>query len=120
MINGRTERSVEVAISHAIVQIHKESYGKGATRARTKFVDDAIVVELDDIFTRVERTLLDAGRGEQIRETRQVFQEAHRDEFVNAVEELTERKVRAFLSQVHFNPDLALEVFLLEPEDEDE
>lgn len=34
--------------------------------------------------------------------------------FVGTVEEIIERKVRAFLSQVSLDPDLAVEVFVLE------
>ena len=116
----QVERSPTVAISNAIVQIYKEGYGKGATRARTRMMDDVIVVELEDVLTRVEYTLIAAGRQEQIRETRQVFEQANRDTFVQAVEEITGRQVRAFMSQIHFNPDLALAVFLLEPEENGE
>ena len=111
------ERSPAVAIANAIVQIHKEGYGKGATRARTRIAEDMIVVELEDVLTRVEQTLVAAGREDQIRETRQIFQHAHRDVFVGAVEDITGRKVRAFLSQIHFSPDIAVEVFFLEPEE---
>jgi uncharacterized protein YbcI len=35
--------------------------------------------------------------------------------FVAAIEEITGRKVRAFLSQVTFDPDISVEVFVLEP-----
>jgi len=114
----QAERSPAVAIANAIVQIHKEGYGKGATRARTRMMDDVVVVELEDVLTRVEQTLVAAGREDQIRETRQVFQQAHHDTFVGAVEEVTGRKVRAFLSQIHFDPDVAVEIFLLEPQEE--
>ena len=115
----QAERSPAVAISNAIVQIYKEGYGKGATRARTRLLDDLVVVQLDDVLTRAERTLMAAGREEQIRETRQIFAQAHRDAFTHAVEEVTGRTVRAFMSQMHFGPDLAVLVFVLdEPEDE--
>ena len=112
----QAERSPAVAISNAIVQIHKEGYGKGATRARTRMMEDTIVVELDDVLTRVEQTLVSAGRQDQVRETRHVFQQAHRDVFVAAIERITGRRVRAFMSQIHFDPDVAVEIFLLEPE----
>jgi uncharacterized protein YbcI len=115
-VTEQTQRSPAVAIGNAVVQIHKDGYGKGATRVRTRMTDDMIVVELEEILTRAEQTLVAAGREDQIRETRQVFQDAQRDRFIGAVEEITGRKVRAFLSQVHFNPDLAVEVFLLEPD----
>ena len=118
-MTSQTERSPAVAISNAIVQIHKENFGKGATRARTRMMDDVIVVELEEVLTRAEQTLVATGRDEHIRETRHIFQEANRDAFVGAVEEITGRKVRAFLSQVSVDPDVAVDVFLLEPEEQD-
>jgi uncharacterized protein YbcI len=118
-VKEQVERSPTVAISNAIVQIYKEGFGKGATRARTRMMDDVIVVELDDVLTRAEYTLLAAGREDQIRETRQIFEQASRDAFVQAVEDVTGRNVRAFLSQVHFRPDLAVAVFLLEPQEDE-
>lgn len=53
-----------------------------------------------------------------MRETRLAFQRAMEGRFVAAVEEVTQRTVRAFLSQVHFDPDMSVEIFLLEPETE--
>ena len=115
----QAERSPAVAISNAIVQIYKEGYGKGATRARTRLLDDIVVVELEDVLTRVEYTLMAAGKEEQVRETRQVFEQANRDAFIDAIEEITGRTVRALFTQIHFRPDLAVVVFLLEePEDD--
>ena len=38
------------------------------------------------------------------------------DKFTAVVEEVMGRKVIAFLSQVHFNPDLSQETFVLEPQ----
>jgi hypothetical protein len=38
-----------------------------------------------------------------------------RGRFSEAVEEMTGRSVVAFMSQVHFDPDLSLEFFMLKP-----
>jgi hypothetical protein len=46
------------------------------------------------------------------------FQHAMRDDFVNAVELATERKVVAFMSDNHIDPDMAAEVFVMEPQPE--
>jgi uncharacterized protein YbcI len=42
-----------------------------------------------------------------------------RTKFSEAVEEATGRRVVAFMSQVHFDPDMAAEVFVLEPQGDD-
>jgi uncharacterized protein YbcI len=50
-----------------------------------------------------------------VKRTRQVFQMTMRQRFSEAVEEITGRKVIQFMSQVSFDPDMAAEIFVLEP-----
>ena len=103
------------AIGNAITRLHREHYGRGATITRTVLQRNYAIAFLEDIYTPVERTLIDAGQEDAVKETRQVFQMAMRKRFSEAVEEITGRKVVAFMSQVHFAPDLAAEIFVLEP-----
>jgi uncharacterized protein YbcI len=74
-----------------------------------------IVAFLEDIYTPVERTLIDAGRHADVQRTRLVFQDAMRERFSESVEEITGRRVIQFMSQVSFDPDMAAEIFVLEP-----
>jgi uncharacterized protein YbcI len=103
------------SVGNAITRLHRDHYGRGATTTRTVMQRNYIAVFLHDIYTPVERTLIDAGNAEQVKTTRQAFQMAMRDPFTAAVEEITGKKVAAFMSQVHFDPDMAVEVFVLEP-----
>jgi uncharacterized protein YbcI len=107
------------SISNAITRLHREHYGRGATTSRTIIQRNYVVCFLDDIYTPVERTLIDAGREKAVRETRNLFQDAMSVRFSEAVEEATGRTVIAFMSQVCFDPDMAAEVFVLEPLDAD-
>ena len=107
------------AVSNGITRLHRDHYGRGATSTRTIMQRDYVVCFLEDIYTPVERTLIDAGREEAVLETRQIFQQAMRSNFVEIVEEATGRKVKAFMSQNHFEPDMACEIFVLEPQSED-
>jgi uncharacterized protein YbcI len=68
-------------------------------------------------FTRVERTLLDTGEVDSVYQMRRSFQQAMEAEFRNVVEEATGRKVIAYMSSIHVDPDLAVELFVLEPLD---
>jgi uncharacterized protein YbcI len=104
------------AISNAITRLHREYHGRGATSTRTVIDRDYVIAFLQDIYTPLERTLLEAGEFETVKETRQAFQTAMRERFSAAVEEIMGRKVIAFMSQVHADPDLAAEVFVLEPD----
>jgi uncharacterized protein YbcI len=51
---------------------------------------------------------------------RRSFQQTMRQELSAAVERLTERKVIAFMSDSHLDPDYSMEVFILAPEQGDE
>jgi hypothetical protein len=63
------------AISNAIVGIFREYYGRGASRVRTVMGADYVITFLEDIYTPVERTLIEAGRFEAVKETRGAFQD---------------------------------------------
>jgi uncharacterized protein YbcI len=106
-----------LAIANAVTKLHRLHYGRGAASARTVMGRDHIVVFLEDIYTTVERTLIDAGHFDQVRETRATFQQTMREEFSGAVEEITGRKVIGFMSEVHMDPDVAAEIFVLERAD---
>lgn len=54
------------------------------------------------------------------RSTRLGFLEAMEDEFRRVVEESTGRKVIAYMSAVHLDPELAVELFVLEAVPEQE
>jgi len=50
-----------------------------------------------------------------VRQTRREYQSAMREEMTGAVEEIVGRRVIGFMSDNHIDPDLAVEVFVLEP-----
>jgi uncharacterized protein YbcI len=102
-------------ISTGLVQLHSRYYGKGPTKAKTHQVNDTVVSILKGGFTRVERTLLETGEIEPVYQMRRTFQQVMEGEFRRIVEEATGRKVIAYMSTVHVDPDLAVELFVLEP-----
>jgi uncharacterized protein YbcI len=101
-------------ISDGLVHLHTEFYGKGPTRAKTYLIDDTVVCLLRGGFTTVERTLIDEHRAEVVHEVRRSFQSAMEDRFRSVVEEATGQSVVAYMSQVHTNPDFAVEIFVLD------
>jgi uncharacterized protein YbcI len=114
-VTGTASRGqLAAAISNAIVGIHSRHYGKGPTKAKTYLIDDMVVCVMQDVFTTVERTLIDNGKGELVRDVRTTFQYALRDEFMDAVADITGRTPRSFMSQIDCDADMAVEFFLLE------
>jgi uncharacterized protein YbcI len=107
---------MQAAISSAIVGLHHEYYGRGATSARTTLLDEFVSCYMFDIFTPIERTLIAGGHYDDVQRTRLIFQTLMRPKFEDAVEEATGRKVIAFFSQIHRDPDMSLESFVLESE----
>jgi uncharacterized protein YbcI len=111
----RSERQkLAVAISNAVVHVVREYTGRGPTKARTYIADDLVTCVMRDTLTKGERTLVEHGREEHVLDTRKEWQDTMEDELTAAVEALTERKVTAYLSQNHIDPDLGVETFVLE------
>jgi uncharacterized protein YbcI len=103
-------------ISTATVQLLHEYTGRGPTKAKTMINDDVVTVVLADTLTKGERHLADKGMSDRVMELRHDFQMAMRDDLIAIVERQLERKVIAFMSQNHIDPDLAVEIFVLEPD----
>jgi uncharacterized protein YbcI len=103
------------AISNAIVRVLAECTGRGATKARTTIDRDLVLVLLQDTLSRGEQFLVDNEREEQVLSMRRSYQRAMEHECRVAVEDLTGRKVVAFMSTNNIGPDVAAEIFLLEP-----
>jgi uncharacterized protein YbcI len=114
----QTQRGeILTAISDGLVALLKEYYGRGPTRAKTYYEDDLVVCLLRGGFTRVEKTLLDGGRGHAVIEQRMAFQEVMRRRFEDVIEGATGRSVIGFMSGNQQDPDMICEVFILAPSD---
>jgi uncharacterized protein YbcI len=102
-------------ISRRSVQLLREYTGRGPTKARTVINGDSVLILMGDTLTKGERKLAESGKAEHVVQTRQQFQRVMRDDLVGLVEEQTGRKVIAFMSDNHIDPDYGAEVFVLEP-----
>ncbi|MDW5598320.1 DUF2294 domain-containing protein [Conexibacter stalactiti] len=101
-------------ISNEMVRVMKEYFGRGPTRAKSYMLDDLLVVVMRDGMTTAERTMLEFGRSDVVRHFRQEFQNEMTDRLVGAVEKLTGRKVVTYQSQVLFEPNTVVELFLFD------
>ncbi|MGA9635301.1 MAG: Na-translocating system protein MpsC family protein [Solirubrobacterales bacterium] len=110
--------SLRADISTAIVGLYKRHYGKGPTHCRTYLEPDLVIVVLGEGYTPGEQTMFEAGKWHEVRDARQVWQDSMEGRFGGTIEELTGRKVAAFLSANRQDPDFAVELFVLEPEDD--
>jgi uncharacterized protein YbcI len=113
MTSTASRGQLAAAVSNAIVGIHSKHYGKGPTKAKTYLVDDVVITVMQDVFTTVERTLIEHEKADLVREVRTAFQFTLRDEFMEAIQAIVGRDVRGFISQIDCDADIAVEVFLL-------
>ena len=100
-----------------MVQLYKDLYGKGPTKARTYLTGDLVVCLLEGGLLAGERTLRDAGRGNAVVVQREAVQEVLRDRFVQTIEELTGRKVATFISGADLQSETNAELFVLKPDE---
>jgi uncharacterized protein YbcI len=115
-IDGAGDPTVLSAISNEMVRIYKDQFGRGPTKTRSQWCgSDILVVTLEQTFTPAERRLRQLGEHERLRELRLLFQYSQVGAFCGPVEALTGRKVRAFVSGIDTETDLASEMFVLHP-----
>ena len=113
--NAPEGQSVQAAISNAMVKLYKEQFGRGPTKVRTDFAGpDTLICTLQDSLTKAERNLVNLGETQRMRDIRMFFQYASEDEFRGTVEQITGRKVWAFISGIDVCEDVSCEVFYLE------
>jgi len=103
------------AISTRIVGILREHYGRGPMKAKTYVLDDIVVVVMRGSgFTPLEQTIMDSGDPNRVIAMRENFQSVMAARYRETIEELTGRKVLAFLSQAHVDPDITMEIFFVD------
>jgi uncharacterized protein YbcI len=101
------------AISNAVVRLMTDLYGKGAARTRTFIADEHVFCAMEGVLTTVERTLVEAGETDLVRELRVRFGEMVRPVVAAEVARLLGRQVVAMESQLVFDPDTLFLIFVL-------
>jgi uncharacterized protein YbcI len=110
---------LSAAISTMVVHMLAETTGRGPTKAKTTLGENGVFVVLQDTLTKGERSLANAGEQATVLDVRRRWQEIMRSQMSAKIEELTGRKVVGFMSDNHIDPDLAVEVFVLERVEEE-
>jgi uncharacterized protein YbcI len=101
-------------INDRLTRLMREHYGRGPIKAKTYILDNLIISVLSDGFIALERTMMESGEPERVLEMRREYERLMKTRYSEMIEELTGRKVLAFLSQTHVDPDLTVEMFLMD------
>lgn len=113
-LEEETGTSLRAAISREMVKALKTYYGKGPTKAKSYLFDDLLFVVMRGGETQGEKTLLEAEHSDEVRTFRQRFQNVMGDRLIGTIEQLTERKVLTYQSQVLFDPFVVIEMFVFD------
>ena len=107
---------VSLEISNEMVRLYKQLFGRGPDRAGTHFAGpDCLVCTLETTFTPAERSLVEMGEHQRLREMRLFLQYAREHDFRATVERISGRRVRGFVSGTDTTADISCEVYYLEP-----
>ncbi|HEX3910101.1 MAG TPA: Na-translocating system protein MpsC family protein [Solirubrobacteraceae bacterium] len=102
-------------LSNEMVRIYKEQFGRGPTKVRSHYAGpDTLICLLEHTFTPSEKNLQAMGEHTRLRDMRTFFQYASSGDFIAAVQKVTGREVRSFISGIDTNSDVAAEIFVLE------
>jgi uncharacterized protein YbcI len=107
--------SKTLAVSNAMVRLHKTQFGRGPTRSRTFFAGgDVLVCVLEHVLLPAEEKLIEMDKAEQVRDQRTALQVGTEDDFVASVQQIVGRKVRSFVSALDAKANVIFEVFMFE------
>jgi len=112
--------SVQARVSNEIVRTMKELYGRGPVQAKTYICDEYVFCVMSGGLTRDEETMMRGGEHALVREYRLRFQSVIAPELVRRVEDVLGRKVVSYHSQVLFDPDRLVEIFVTDADEAEE
>ncbi len=101
-------------LSNEMVRAQKEFFGKGPTQAKSYLLDDLLIIVMRGGLTTAEQTMLEFGHPDLVRQFRQLFENEMTERLTGMVEELTGRRVATYQSQVMFDPDVVIEMFVFD------
>lgn len=102
------------AVTESMVALHERYHHRPPGSAKSQLLGgDLLAVVMAEVYTDVEKTLIELQRGRQVREIRSAFQQAMEQRFIAEVERLSGREVDLFVSDSHVGPDIEIELFVL-------
>ena len=101
-------------ISNEMVRAQKTFFGRGPEKAKSYLLDDFLLIIMRGGFLPAERTMLDGGKQDVVRQFRQDFENEMTGRLIATMEGLTGRRILTRQSQVLFDPDIVVEIFFFD------
>jgi uncharacterized protein YbcI len=100
-------------IGQRVAEMHGHYYGRPPSSHLVYVLPEVVVVILEETFTPAELVLIERGEAGEVQEIRRRFQRVMEDEFRAVIEQATGTQVRAFISDVHLEAHVSVEIFLI-------
>jgi uncharacterized protein YbcI len=113
-----SELTLQAGVSQVVVRTMKDLYGRGPTHAKTYICDEYVFCVMSGGMTRDEETMIRGGQQEAVRDYRLRFQSIIAPELVRRVEDVLGQRIVSYHSQVLFDPDRLIEIFVLDRPDD--
>jgi uncharacterized protein YbcI len=101
-------------LSDEMVRAKKQFFGKGPEQSKSYMFDDLLIVVMRGGLTTAEQTMLRFGQQNMVRQFRQLFEDEMTEVLTGLVEETTGRTVVNYQSQIMFDPDIVVEMFVFD------
>ena len=106
------------AVSNAMVRLHKEQFGRGPTNARSYFAGpDTLVCTLEDALLPAERTMVERGEHQRVRESRMFLQVVSQERIHRCRRGTRAPQGEGIRQRDRSAPGVVFEIFSFEPED---
>jgi uncharacterized protein YbcI len=105
---------LNAAVTREVIRVLNESHGRGPKKAFSFHNGNVLTTVLEDVLTPAERRLAGNGEGEAVLNMRSLYQKNMEPELRKCIEAITGCRVLALMSDNHLEPDMAVEVFILD------
>ena len=105
---------LNAGIARAVVRIHRDSVGRGPTKAQAFFRGNIVVLVLEQVLAKEERTLVSSGHEDAVMALRHELLVTMKPDLMAAVEMLTNCRVVAMMGDTNLKADMAGHIFVLD------
>lgn len=105
---------LNAAVTREVIRVLNESHGRGPEKAYSFYNGNVLTTVMEGVLTPAERRLASNGESDAVLNMRSLYQKSMEPELRKCIEEITGCKVLAFMSDNHLEPDMAVEVFVLD------
>jgi uncharacterized protein YbcI len=105
---------LNAAVTREVIRVQNESHGRGPRKAFSFHNANILVTVMEEVLTPAERRLAGNGESDAILNMRSLYQKNMEPELKKSIEEITGCEVLALMSDNHLDPDMAVEVFILD------